>query len=359
MGIIDGIFAFLDFLGLVTGIFDLPYSVWKVFNPDSTPVKDKTISDWQYKTWQRIARSNQLTFSSNEIGTYMSIKGDYRGCFVSVKTLSDPGKIHTSISVEKRTTFDHSDSKTLNGLLKEVKKHRLFRGEVRSEPNGKTVYYNQPSIETNSRYITQLLIVLSDLALNYTTFVELGSEVIPTLQVLAKDDTILKRVFIQLLQDIENETTKRLGTETTCFLCITCLTICTSYKIKVAGTAITYYGCRTCGQSREFLEVSGEVVAILDNQLAEEQQKEGWRLHINWVIRRSLFDFDKVVIIQATDEEVERFAVQVGNDTDELRKPKYTKMRCDVSADCKLSENTIRVLRHTFGDVKIQEAVYS
>jgi hypothetical protein len=64
-----------------------------------------------------------------------------------------------------------------------------------------------------------------------------------------------------------------------------------------------------------------------------------------------LFDFDQVEIIQASDEEVERFAVQVGNDTDLVREPRYREMICKIGPECRLSENTIRILEKMFGEI--------
>jgi len=67
-----------------------------------------------------------------------------------------------------------------------------------------------------------------------------------------------------------------------------------------------------------------------------------------------LFDFEQVVIVTANDEDVERFAVQVGNDTDPVRRPKYAQMCCLVSPECALSENTVRIFRRTFGRVEVK-----
>jgi hypothetical protein len=61
-------------------------------------------------------------------------------------------------------------------------------------------------------------------------------------------------------------------------------------------------------------------------------------------------------IILATDEEVEHFAVQVGNDTDPVRSRDYKQMRCTVGPDCKLSANTMRILQRTFGQVEVKAA---
>jgi hypothetical protein len=109
-----------------------------------------------------------------------------------------------------------------------------------------------------------------------------------------------------------------------------------------------YYGCRACGQSREVLRLKGGVTAILDNAGAVEQLSQAEGLNVNWLRRRSLFDFDRVEIVQATDEEVERFAVSIGNDTDKTRRARYRGMEYLISPSCELSPNTLRVLAHIF-----------
>jgi arabinogalactan endo-1,4-beta-galactosidase len=84
------------------------------------------------------------------------------------------------------------------------------------------------------------------------------------------------------------------------------------------------------------------------------EQELRWRqevLRVNWSKRRAVFDFDQVEIVAAKDEEVERFCVQVGNDMDEWRQPRYKKMTCAVTQECSLSEHTLRILRRTFGEV--------
>ena len=92
-------------------------------------------------------------------------------------------------------------------------------------------------------------------------------------------------------------------------------------------------------------------MAVLDGNMTLPQEEQTDLLRVNWLARRSLFSFDQVEISWATDEEVEHFAVQVGNDTDPVRQPRYQKIPCLVSADCNLSENTLRILRRTFGRV--------
>jgi HEAT repeat protein len=109
--------------------------------------------------------------------------------------------------------------------------------------------------------------------------------------------------------------------------------------------------CRRCDKAANLVFGVRQVVAVLDENWTAKQTQEAGFLRGNWLKRRAVFDFDRVEIVAATDEEVERFAIQVGNDTDEWRQKRYKKMACQVAADCALSENTLRILRSTFGEV--------
>lgn len=100
----------------------------------------------------------------------------------------------------------------------------------------------------------------------------------------------------------------------------------------------------------------GKVIAILDTGwVGESQRQQDDLLRVNWLQRQSLFDFDRVEIVQASDEDVERFARQVSNDTNDWRRAGYRQMPCLISTDCSLSENTINLLKNAFGEVKITE----
>ena len=44
----------------------------------------------------------------------------------------------------------------------------------------------------------------------------------------------------------------------------------------------------------------------------------------------------------------------VGNDTDEVRRGEYPRMRCAISSRCPLPENTIRILQSQFGEVVVE-----
>lgn len=181
--------------------------------------------------------------------------------------------------------------------------------------------------------------------------VALGGEAVEPLRRLAADPNPLQQMALWLLSQIEQETTNRLGWRSADLLCPHCLARFAARSVELAwGVSYTYYGCRLCGQSREFISWL-KVVAVLDANSTEWFQRQEEQFRLNWLVRRSLFDFDWVEIIQASDEDVERFAVQVGNDTDPYRKARYQRMTCWVRPECRLAENTRRILEKMFGKV--------
>ena len=152
---------------------------------------------------------------------------------------------------------------------------------------------------------------------------------------------------VQLLQAIGQETTARLAYRADRMLCPHCLTFCGAHIASMLEDFnVRYYGCRMCKQSRRLWE--GEVVAVLDAGMGVGPIHQHGETRVNWLAWRELFDFHSVEIVQATDEDVERFAVQVGNDTDPFRRPRYGQMQCVVKPECKLSENTLRILDSVF-----------
>lgn len=99
-----------------------------------------------------------------------------------------------------------------------------------------------------------------------------------------------------------------------------------------------------------------EVVAVLDAGWDAETERIGVdRQRVNWLRRQRVFDFDWVEIVNATDRDVESFVVQIGNDTDDWRQSRYPQMQCVISPQCVLSENTLQILKNTFGEVRVGE----
>ena len=213
---------------------------------------------------------------------------------------------------------------------------------------------SKKKVETDAGRLQLIFDALYELIETFPQIITLGAEVIPILQPVARAKKHpLQVVAAQLIQNIAPTTLdlQQQGEES--LVCPQCLTRCGAHEIDLSWlTSMTYFGCRTCHQSKNFYTID-KVIAILDNRAVSDPIQQGHTLTVNWLQGRTLFDFDIVEIIQATDEEVERFAVQVGNDTDPVRQSLYKEMRCLISPNCQLSDNTTRVLQRTFGSVKI------
>lgn len=89
-------------------------------------------------------------------------------------------------------------------------------------------------------------------------------------------------------------------------------------------------------------------MAVLNEDMAEEKVMKDSVIYVNWLKRSSLFDFDRIEIVKASDYEVEKFWINVGNDTDDFRKKRYKNMPCVIDSHCQLTQNTINMLRGTF-----------
>jgi len=326
-------------------------------------------------SWQKLAAANNLVFVP---GHYQAlggakvayISGDYRGHDLKLDTFvraEDDDKYHTYtrlvVSLKKGRFV--SGAASLQNILDEqltptdvVRQitsvsSASARGEVLAQANGHQVCYEQREIEDDIDYLQALFNALSRVADGYANMLALGGEAAPTLQELAAiTEPKLRQTAIQLLRGIAEETQQRLADQASQLLCPHCFVRCGPHKVNLSWfDSLTYYGCRICRQSRKFLK--GHVVAVLNTHMEKEWFEQDGTLHVNWLARRTLFDFDGVVIAKAGDEEIERFMVQVGNDTDPTRQPRYQHMRCAISSHCRLSQNTRRILERMFGEIII------
>jgi hypothetical protein len=236
----------------------------------------------------------------------------------------------------------------------------MVRGRFYAFETGREITYEQENIETDADYLQLVLGVLQELVKAYPSVIKMGGEVVPILHPISRKYHMLQHVAGQLIFDIGKDTEQRLKGQETQLLCPHCLVHCGAHQRKVRWIGdITYYGCRACGQSQNFVPSDNyRLVVVLDTGLTAEQTNHNETIRVNWIKSRKLFDFEEVEIVRATDEDVERFAVQVGNDTDPFRSSHYEQMCCTISSDCVLSENTIRILHRTFGQVKVKKFGY-
>lgn len=311
--------------------------------------------------WKRLAVSNNLTYTP---GKFLRrgglVTGIYRGHHLKLETTKkglDKGDIYTLIMLTVNQTVNKRGFAGKDPVEIFTAEYGL-RGRISTERNWEVVYYEQPGIENNGKYLQEVFDLLSNMADAYPMVIALGGEIVPTLETIVADkDDELRPIVIELLEEIGRDTTNRLEDRVSHLLCLRCLHRFQLHKVQSLSwlNEITYCGCRACHQSQDFFE--GKVVVVLDNELTITQHQENQFLCINWFESRSLFDFDAVHIVQATDEDVERFAVQIGNDTEPVRKLKYKQLYCTVSADCNLSENTLRILKRMFGQIEIKKLI--
>jgi hypothetical protein len=219
---------------------------------------------------------------------------------------------------------------------------------------GKWLSYEESTPGRESDKLKRIADALSDLAEGCFAVVATGGEIVPALQALVKENGLLRDVIIEMLRDIAQATQRQLGSRAEQLLCPRCLARFGLHRADLPQQFDeTYYGCRACHQSREFIECPKGVVAVLDAAWRDVQNQQDGCLRVNWLARRALFDFDRVEIIQATDKDIEHFAMQVGNDTDPYRKSRYGRTHCTIAPIGHPSENTLRILEATFGQVDV------
>ena len=181
-----------------------------------------------------------------------------------------------------------------------------------------------------------------------------GGEVIRTLQTLAlRDEGELGLLAQWLVESIAVDTTERLAKVADRLICPLCLVACHDHTLTLKNKFdLTYYGCRECRRSHTLIPKEKEYVVVLDTTMRDNRVERDGQLRVNWLSWRRPFDFDRVDVVEATDELVERFAVQAGNDTDPVRKSRYGQIPCRISSNSNLSNNAWRVLDTVFGNVE-------
>ncbi len=117
-----------------------------------------------------------------------------------------------------------------------------------------------------------------------------------------------------------------------------------------------YVACRECDTAARPVMGVTRVVAVLDDRMLQTVEYDGLAARVNWLRAARLFDFDEVVIRRADEYEIERFCIQVGNDMDAFRRPRYARMPVYVHHEAGLSQGRTNMLRSLFGEVRVQTA---
>lgn len=322
--------------------------------------------------WKQFAQEHELKFNpGNFINSNVTVSGLYRDYYIEIFTKTeheDRDQRETYTFTNIRLSIRHRNRDVHRELLPTINNGEitrqeavdllvpnglvLSRGNYEITINSDQIHYNYREFEGDKEYLIGAIDMFCDLADNYPGVVSLGGVVVPALEELAnRQGHALSTTAIYLLEAIASRS-RDLKISYPNLLCPSCFYRFQTQKVKLSWwKSPSYYACPKCHQNRDYF-VGKKVVAVLNNQMEHKYLEVENTLRVNWCHHRKLFDFDTVAIEKATDEDVERFAMQVGNHTDEVRKSNYAKVSCTIAPDCELSENTTRILRHTFGNVE-------
>ena len=315
------------------------------------------------RSWQAIAQAHNFKFIPGKSQETTIISGTYHGYTLGLSAFRKEyprGVRHTRLVLATKSPQAAKTYPTPQQVVRQMDQISQTLGSEelshmigKIKGNGQKITYEQPGLETRAKRLLYLFDSFVALLDAYPYLAALGGEAIVTLNQVATDKNHkLNSLVSQWIEDIAHQT-QRLQNQSSRLVCQLCLVHYTTHKAKLSRlNSVTFFGCRECFQSQDFYEVDN-VVAVLDTVMGEPSQN-GNTLRVNWLTHGTLFDFDSVEIIRATDENVERSVVQIGNDTDPERLGKYREMKCRVSSTCKLSDNSIRILKSVFNDIEVE-----
>ena len=314
------------------------------------------------KRWRPLAKDLALKVSPPAwFGRRIKMEGRYRKRWVQATTRTTGGKnpkTYTSIraytqgNTSPQTEAPAVDKLTYLNIVNILRggNNRYLKGKFNFTGNG--VIYEELGIIKMSYQLRQVIDACCDLLDQYPHVLALGSQAAPALKEIATArNEPYSKVAKSLLESIAKHSRQIYNRNKAHLFCANCLTEWSKHQASLGWFDSTeYYGCRTCGDSLRFID--SPLVAVLDSEMNEARlQRHGLTL-VNWLQYREPFDFEAVGILQATDEEIERFVVKVGNDTDPERRQRYKSMRCVINPNCAISLNSERLLERTFGTVQ-------
>ena len=323
-------------------------------------------SGWE--AWEQFASTHKLTFRPNNF--YLGgicIAGVYRGRNLKIETFTESKTTCTRVRLDADSSSSEKRGEIAKDVPASLTSQEVFNllmpngalgmsgGKIAAAVGGRHLSYLQSGVIKDADELRCACDLLSDVLDGYLAMAAIGGAAVHPLEDISRQSGLLSGVAIQIMKDIARTTQQQLGDRAGRLLCPRCLVHFCAHRADLPWQPDeTYYGCRLCCQSQEFIDCPQGVVAVLDAGWADAQGLHDGLLRVNWLVRRAMFDFDRVEIIRATDKDVEHFAMQVGNDTDPLRRPLYAAMRCVVNPACGLAENTLRVLESTFGRVETE-----
>ena len=306
------------------------------------------------EAWQTFAEKYGLTYIPGETIDKAQVKGQYRTCRFLLKTeqqLTDENVLEiTTIRLSCDTSSDTAKNRPLSpkkikSLLTLTDFPVQIKGYIDITANGNAINYTQPNIEYDRIYLQVISDYLYQLLNIYPILVNSKDTYLTELQAIARYKGLALQPFARrMMGQMKIPAPKKSEIR---LICPTCLV---SYGEAVNsaldGDFNSDVGCRICGNRQGYF--AGKMVAVLNRDLTTDIEQVEGELRVNWLKHQHLLDFDEIEIVQATDEDVERFVVQVGNNSDADQKSRYANVTVTISPSCELSGNTQRILKRMF-----------
>ncbi|MEM7030693.1 MAG: hypothetical protein AAF629_14095 [Chloroflexota bacterium] len=359
-------------------------------------IQDKRVREEFQYAWRNFGEQHNLTFTVTDHLPHFQLTGQYQNYNIDLvfKLADRVYQSYFGAVLEAKTSpsaLPDSEAlgKAIKGWFVSHKSFHELQGQLNFRQQGTICTYSTSKIAGHGfepSFLLHALTTMIDLYHNLATFGGEGAWLLRS--ILDLESASMTRFFDQLrgkeiqksgklellpyqydiaihLLRVAAKATHYVSVDKSPSVCERCLAYCVSHTVQprndyilfglAASAKIAYNGCRICHQSRDIFTPES-VVMLLDRDSERETppplaQKKNATIYINWFDHDQLFDFSSIEIRQADDQSIERFVMQIGNDTDPYRKKFYPNMTCTVAANCHLSVNSERLLNRHFGQV--------
>ncbi len=310
--------------------------------------------DWMLKEgvisgWQRVADHFDLTFLPGRRVDKAHLFGSYQGCYFDLETDGSlDGRQDTRLNVTLEgdwlSNLPARSAGYFSKLLTLMEAPVTLDGQIYLNYKKRQVSYIQNSLEYRESHLRYLFYLMRDLLRLLPQMLTNGSPLVPLLKAIAYHNGLTLQPFAEQILTKLDENTLTQG-KALPLICTDCL----AHYDQGNLLSQTKAHCRICHQNLRYFP--GFIVGVLDrtNDISQHQQDQ--TIRIGWWPDKKIIDFDRIEILNASDEDVERFVVQLSNDTDPVRRDHLPQITCQIAKDCVLSENTQKILRRTFKSV--------
>jgi len=179
----------------------------------------------------------------------------------------------------------------------------------------------------------------------------------PLIKALGDEDEEVRENVKRSINNICKANKEKIASKYPDLICQNCLCRFKFYPALVPEPLSEkgYYACRNC-EKDEFIYPVKKVIVVLDKNI---QGKDNYThekdiLYVNWFNLKKPFDFDEISILNADDFDIQEFIMKIRNDVDESRAKNYKNIVVVIKQDLfqNLSENSRRLLKNTFKDIK-------